>query len=210
MGRHVTQEDSVGKGTLACRCGNHHNHSRHMVRLNFFFAISTVIQRTQEVWIPTKLPWRERDLPPLLRGLMLCPLKAINVVVVILNGLIVAMCGLLYYGSIIIQPGDGGQPATAHLDGVVGIWGACLLAYCLICFVTAFAKRKGPGVLTAGIVAHMFLAAFVVLPFTDRHNGFGIFLFDCIFAAIYGALWWRMYSGLGPVEVAPAVPNLSG
>jgi hypothetical protein len=134
--------------------------------------------------------------------------KPINVVVLILSGLTVAGCVLLYTGSLIMQPGDGGQPATARLDNMVGIWGACLLVYCLICFVTAFAKRKAPGVLAAGIVAHVFLAAFVVLPFTDRHNGFGIFLFDCIFAAIYAALWWRMYSGLGAVKGASTVPDI--
>ena len=121
-----------------------------------------------------------------------------NVVVIIVNGLLVAVCGLLYYGSIIIQPGDGGQPATTHLDGVVGIWGACLLAYSLMCIVTAFAKRKGTAVLAAGIVAHMFLAGFVLLPFTDRHNGLGLFIFDFALAAIYSALWWRMYFKLGP------------
>ena len=48
-----------------------------------------------------------------------------------------------------------------------------------------------------GIVAHVFLAAFVVLPFTDKKNGFGrVCLFCGIIAAIYAALWWRMYSKL--------------
>jgi uncharacterized membrane protein len=121
-----------------------------------------------------------------------------NVLVGILNGLAVAVCMLLYCGSFLIQPGDGGQPATAGVTNMFRAWAASVFAYCMVCLATAFAKRKGSGVLVTGIVAHVFLAAFVVLPFTDKHNGFGIFLFCCVFAAIYATLWFRMYSRLRP------------
>jgi hypothetical protein len=135
-------------------------------------------------------------------------LKPISVIVMILNGLTVAGCVLFFIGSLMLQLGDGGQPAVVHLNNVFGLWGACLLAYGLICFTTGFARRKGPLVFAAGIVAHVFLAAFATLPLTDKKNGFQDLLFCCMIAAIYAALWWRMYSKLGPAGSAPATPGL--
>ena len=74
-------------------------------------------------------------------------MKPINVVVLILNGLTAAGCVLFYIGSLIMQPVDGGQPAVVHLNNMFGLWGACLFAYGLVCFATAFASRKGGVVL---------------------------------------------------------------
>jgi hypothetical protein len=130
--------------------------------------------------------------------------KPINAVVVILNGLSAALCVLLYIGSVIIQPGDGGRPATAGDSSMVRVWLACLFAYDLLCFATGFARRRGRIVLGAGIVAHMVLAVFVGLPFTDGKNGPGEFLFSFVFSAIYAAVWWRMYFKLGSDQLAPA------
>ena len=120
-----------------------------------------------------------------------------KVLVGILNGLVVVVSGLLIYGSFLLQPGDGGQPATA--GGALGrVWLGCWFVYSMICIPTTFATHKGPAVLVPGIVAHLILVACVVL---DSGSGLSTWLTGCVIAVIYATLWFRMYSKLRPTPM---------
>ena len=115
-----------------------------------------------------------------------------KILVALLNGLTLVVCPILIIGSMMLQPGDGGQ-AVAAGTGLfrIGAWFLCM--YSVICIGTVFAKHKGPGVLAAGIVAHAFLLGFVVVGFIGRNSAPGP---SCALAVVYAGLWIGMYSRL--------------
>jgi hypothetical protein len=77
-------------------------------------------------------------------------------------------------------------------------WGVCPLIYFAIVFCTTFTKRRGFGVLVAGIVSHSILAG---LYFSIYNAGFTgvIILVPVIFCAV---MWGLMYLSLSDEPAA--------
>ena len=90
--------------------------------------------------------------------------------------------------------GSGGHHHT-NLDYV---WGACPLIYFAIIFCTTFTKRRGFGVLVAGIVGHSILAGLYFSIYNAGYTGV-IVLVPVLVCAV---MWSFMYLSLSDEPAA--------
>jgi hypothetical protein len=94
--------------------------------------------------------------------------------------------------SIFTLPWEGGRISGPSWTGFISLVPIAYAAYCFVCAMATLTPR---GMLVSGIVAHAFLAAYLVTRIVQRvsHPGWGDPTGSILLSFVFGTLWFARY-----------------